>query len=98
MEDTRCNSSPPPPTHGMLSEREPGLPAGTSELNDIAGPLRMSVHRLKSSVSVASSNFSARITSLLFVARPGGGRGPPAARHGAERRAAVRRREGEPDR
>jgi len=43
-----------------------GLPRGTSELNDIADPLSMSVHRLKRSVSVASSNFSTRITSGWF--------------------------------
>src|SRR2546427_344255 len=51
----------------MLRERTPGLPGGTSELNDIAEPFRISVHRLKRSRSVGSSNWTP-ITPTLSVA------------------------------
>src|ERR687887_453990 len=47
----------------MLSEREPGLPGGTSELNDIAEPPRTSVHWEKRAEREASSNFSTKTTS-----------------------------------
>src|SRR5579864_3802048 len=56
----------PPPTHGISRDCTPGLPGGTSELNSILGPLRMSVQRPNKAERLGSSNLSTKTTRGSF--------------------------------